>query len=138
MGYSTKFLGELRFTNELTAKQIALLSTFMGEDCRCHSEWDTKDMTFIDLEINNDFTGIRWDGSEKTYDLVEKVNFIIKMMQSKFPSFGLTGEIQAQGEGFDDRWILRIVDGIAVGIETPFIGDKITCPHCEEEFILEK
>ena len=34
MGYSTTFKGELKFKNELTASQIALLKSFLGKDRR--------------------------------------------------------------------------------------------------------
>lgn len=40
MGYSTEFKGELKFTTELTASQLAEVKKFLSEDCRSHSEWE--------------------------------------------------------------------------------------------------
>lgn len=137
MGYSTDFTGELKFSKELKASELAEVKTFLGEDCRNHPEWESLHLTHIDLELLDDFTGLKWDGSEKTYDLVEKVNLIIKRMRKKYRDFSLYGEMSAQGEDFKDRWILRIVDGEAKRIEIKLNGDVITCPHCEEEFLLE-
>ena len=81
MGYSTEFIGELLFTKELKASEIVKIKSFLGQDCRNHPEWNAKQLTYIDLEFTDDFTGLKWDGSEKTYDLVEKVNLIIDIMK---------------------------------------------------------
>jgi len=37
-----------------------------------------------------------------------------------------------------DRWELEMIKGKAVKKEIKIVGDKVTCPKCEEEFILEK
>lgn len=138
MGYSTDFTGELKFTKELKATELAKLKTFMGEDCREHPEWNATNMTYIDLEISDDFSGLKWDGSEKTYDLVEKVNLIISEMKKDFPDFGLEGSLFAQGEDSTDRWVLLIDNGIAIEKKVALKGKKCKCPNCEEEFFLEE
>ena len=92
MGYSTDFSGQLLFTHELTVDELTEVSKFLGEDCREHPEWESNGMTWIDLELTNDNKGLQWDGSEKTYDLTEKVNMIIKEMSKMYPDFGL-GEV---------------------------------------------
>ena len=138
MGYSTDFDGELKFTTELTTKQLAKLSTFLGEDCRDHPEWGAKHLTYIDLEITKDFMGLKWDGSEKTYDLTEKVNLIIDEMRKEYPEFGLEGSLHAQGEDITDRWSLVIDDGRAIMREVVIKGRKIRCPHCGEEFFIDE
>ena len=140
MGYSTKFAGELLFTRPLTHYQVADLENFLGEDCRGHS-WEEflgmkPSLTYIDLKFNNEQTGLRWDGSEKTYDLVEKVNLIILWMKTKYgsDSFGLTGSMNAIGESNDDVWILMIgEDGFAHKISCKINPFKLTCPHCNKE-----
>lgn len=108
MGYSTDFTGELKFTKELKAIELAKIKTFLGEDCRHHPEWNATNMTYIDLELTSDFSGLKWDGSEKTYQLTEKVNLIIDEMKKDYPDFGLTGNLFAQGERIEDRWVLLI------------------------------
>jgi len=138
MGYSTEFRGELKFTKELTASQLAKVKSFLGEDCRDHPEWNATDLTYIDLEFNDDFSGLRWDESEKSYGLVEKVNLIISEMKKKYSDFSLSGELLAQGEDLEDRWLLKMENGKALQIDITIQGKKTTCPHCGEEFIIEE
>jgi hypothetical protein len=138
MGYTTTFKGELKFTKELTASQLSKIKSYLGEDCRKHPEWGTNGLTYIDLQLLDDFSGIRWDGSEKTYDLVDKVNLVIQLMKKEYPEFGLTGALMAQGEDIEDRWVLFMEDGEAVERETIIEGELVTCPDCGHRFILEK
>lgn len=134
MGYNTSFKGELKFVHELSLPQSVKLKSLLGEDCRDHPEWNRVDLTYIDLELNNDLTGIKWDGAEKTYGLAEKVNVVIDEMQKVFPEFGLTGAMLAQGEEAGDVWILKIENGRAIKTEIKVDVEKITCPHCHKEF----
>lgn len=138
MGYTTKFTGELLFTKELKASELAELKKYLEEDCREHPEWNVKNLTYIDLVLNDDFSGIKWNGAEKTYDLTEKVNLIIKQMRNVYPDFGLVGELLAQGEEAGDVWILSVENNVAreKTIDLNKNKKKVTCPHCDEEFYL--
>ena len=138
MGYTTTFSGELKFKNDLSNKALGKLKSFLGEDCRDHPEWGRTDLTYIDLELTDDFSGIKWDGSEKTYDLVDKINLLITEMGKEYPEFGLEGELLAQGEDFKDRWMLVMENGEAKHREIKIVGKEVECPHCGEKFILEK
>jgi len=136
MGYNTDFLGELKFTSELSAKALAKVKSFLGEDCRDHPEWQCSG-SYINLEFNDDFTGLKWDGSEKTYEMTNSVNLIIRETKKEFPDFGLKGQLICQGEDVEDRWLLKIENGIAIEKKIEIKGKKIECPHCNEKFILE-
>lgn len=137
MGYTTTFKGALLFDKEASASQLAKLKSFFGEDCREHPEWEA-DGTYIDLRLNKDFTGLEWDdATEKNNGMVDHVNLILREMKKSWPEFGLHGSLIAQGEDVEDRWSLSIEDGIAVRQEVVITGTKVTCPHCEESFILE-
>ena len=118
MGYSTTFKGELKFTIELDAEHIAKIKSFLGEDCREHPEWGNTKLTYVDLEFTENFSGLKWDGSEKTYDLVDKVNLLIENIKKEYPDFGLYGELSAQGEEASDQWILTIENGKATNKKT--------------------
>lgn len=142
MGYSTDFVGELKFKNELTASQLAKVKSFLGEDWRDHPEWVCPTpkayVNYIDLELLDDFSGIKWNGAEKTSGMVESVNLIVSETQKLWPDFGLIGKLAAQGEEVTDRWELFIgEDGLAYRRDIPLVGQKVRCPHCDEEFILE-
>ena len=127
MGYTTTFDGELLFADELIASQLAALKSMCGEDCREHPEWSVTSLTYIDLELNTDFTGLQWDGSEKTYDLVEKVNLVLTQMRKRWPNFSLKGQLKAQGEDFQDRWLLTIgTNGFAQRVDVA-LKDRIVC-----------
>jgi len=138
MGYNTEFRGELKFTKELTGSQLAVLSSYLGEDCRNHPEWGRSiGNYYVNLSLLPGFDGLEWDGSEKTYEMVEIVNFIIDKMMEIMPDFGLTGKLLAQGEDIDDRWELIIKNNVAVKVDVKPSGTKIQCPHCGESFYLE-
>lgn len=117
MGYRTDFTGTLYFTTEFTREQEGYLNSILSQDCRKHPEWNTFDLTWVDLEIDYDKlsnpVGIKWDDSEKTYDIVEKVNLILELMRKKWPDFNLEGEMIAQGQACDDRWVLYMEDYLA-------------------------
>ena len=139
MGYSTKFTGELKFSAEATAPQLYALKEMMEEDCREHPEWNAPGLYYIDLELNDDFTGVKWNGAEKTYDLDKIVNVILRVMREKWPQFGLTGTLLAQGEDIKDRWALQMgADGLAHKVTVAMTGRVIQCPHCEKSFALEE
>jgi NAD-dependent DNA ligase len=139
MGYTTEFSGELLFTEELKASELAELNKFLGEDCREHPEWENTSLTYIDLELTKNFDGLTWNGSEKTYDLTEKVNLVIERMQKVYPGFGLTGELLAQGEEVGDVWRLVMKNNVAYEVRIDLSHKKkVTCPHCDEEFFLEE
>ena len=129
MGYSTDFSGVLTFKEELTATQLNKLNSFLGEDCRNHPEWEASaGLYYVDLELTEDFSGIKWNGAEKTYDMVDIVNMILTNMRKVIPDFNLEGKLLAQGEDIDDRWELVMEDGLAVRREVPHTGQKVTCP----------
>jgi len=140
MGYSTSFTGELKFTKELNASTLAHLKKFLGEDARDNEDWlRPKDSgaSYIDLELTDDFSGLKWNGAEKTYGLEDSVTIIIMNMRLIYPDFGLTGELLAQGEDFEDKWVLKVIDGVGIREEIKLAGDVYKCPHCEERFLLK-
>ena len=124
MAYSTEFKGTLKFNRNLSHTELARLKSILGEDCRDHPEWeiaydripcwDTStqyaDLSHMDLGLNEGFDGIEWNRSEKTYDLVDKVNLITSLMREVIPDFQLTGLLEAQGEELNDKWKLVVCE----------------------------
>ncbi len=138
MGYYTEFLGSLKFTSELTASELTEVVKFLGEDCRDHPEWkNALNLTHVNLKLLDDFSGVEWNGSERTYDLCEKLNMIVSNLRLTLPDFGFEGNIMAQGEDFDDRWEIYCVGGFCYRRDRSVKGRKIECPYCEETFMLE-
>ena len=140
MGYSTDFTGELKFKEEMTASELSEIKKFLSEDCREHPEWQNDKLYYVDLEFLDDFSGLRWNGTEKTYGMVEVINMITSNMINRlqYTGFGFTGELQAQGEEFDDRWMLIINgEGIAERKEVSIIGSRVECPNCNHNFTVD-
>lgn len=142
MGYTTKFSGVLKFTAALNEEQNTFLrSMFSLDSDSCMKDgWICPhgEPAYIQLCLSPALDGIQWDYSEKFYNATEAVNFIIDNMRRIMPEFGLSGELLAQGEEVGDVWKLAIgEDGFAHHVEIPLSGQKIKCPHCHAEFILQ-
>jgi len=138
MGYNTDLEGVLTFKNEMTIEQLKELQKFLGENPDNHKDWiRPAKNSYIQFEITDDYSGLKWDGNEKFYYIPEAVNIILDNMRIKFPDFELEGEMLAQGEEILDRWKLVIEDGRAVRKDIPFNGKVISCPDCGHDFILE-
>lgn len=114
MGYTTNFNGLLEFTKPPTVEELRLIESISGEDSRDHEEWGKQDFYYLDLQVNDYITGIEHTDAEKSYGVVEQVNFLIKKVKEISPDFGLKGSLMAQGENVGDVWRLRIKDGLAV------------------------
>lgn len=142
MGYTTNFSGSLKISPKLDNSQKDYLKTFLGEDCRNHKEWftaipewnHTRNLTYMDLELTDDEDALQWDGSEKTYDLVEKVELLIKLMRLKVPDFSLHGKLYAQGEDRRDTWILRADGDVVVCDDIDLDTKTVTCSNCQHHF----
>jgi len=136
MWYSTNFKWTLKFKKWLPVEALALLNTILWEDARDHTEeWKIpNNLTWIDLELTKDFSGIQWNESEKTYDLPEKIELIIRLMQEKFPEFILNWELLAQWEDFEDIWKLIVTDN-KVEVKKLVVEWAIECPDCWHKFI---
>lgn len=140
MGYNTDYIGTLQFIEELKASQIVKLQDILGEDCRDHPEWkDQHNLTYIDLKLTDDFTGIEWNGSEKSYDIPLKLKLIIRLIRETWPEFkGFEGKMLAQGEDIEDKWELIAEGDSIITKEIPIDGRIMECPHCGEKYIYEK
>lgn len=144
MGYNTIFKGELKFKIEPTVQALGKLNAMLGEDFREHKEWakwvDGTRLSYIDLVLTDDFSGLRWnDATEKTYDLEKIVTAVIGIMRESFPDFALTGSLNAQGEDAEDRWDL-VMDAsgtVASKKKVPIPGTKTRCPNCDHTFYVE-
>lgn len=138
MGYTTSFQGIIKITPELKASEIKFIQGMFG-DMRDWNPEEAKrlDMTWFSFEFDKDFTGICWDGAEKFYDADKCMEYIVDATVRKFPHLKFNGILQAQGEDYDDRWQLRVKDNKVTRKDIKIKGQKVTCPHCEEDFILE-
>lgn len=137
MGYQTEFRGALKFTTPLTTVELARLAATFGQDERRHPEWGcgaNPTFYYVELVLLDDFSGLRWNGAEKTYGMADAVRFLIRWMRVVKPDFGLVGTLEANGEDWDDRWAL-VVNGDEVSeVRHPPPGQKLTCTKCGHVF----
>jgi len=143
MGNNTEFYGQLSFTKELTGGQLAKLTKILKEDLKKHREWNkyidkNVYLNSIDISLTEDFSGLEWNGAEKTYLMHEQINFIIKYMKAEVDSeFGLKGIMEAQDFYFMYEIVIR-EDGLAELVENKLAklktSDRIRCPCCNEEY----
>jgi hypothetical protein len=141
MGYSTEYEGQLKFTKELTASQIAYLNQFLGEDIRDHRDWGFEELVpnyFIDLKFTPNFDGLEFTGAEKSNCMEHTIGFLLAQMRSKYPSFGLTGDILAQGEDIDDRYRIEVRDYLVTKVPVVTKRRKVTCPECDHTFYIDE
>jgi hypothetical protein len=140
MGYQTNFTGELKFNRQMTPLELAWIEKCMGFDLPHNFEgyiYPHGKPHYVQLEVTKSGTGIQWDGSEKFYDAVQAVNFVIDNARREIPDFSLSGQLEARGEDIGDHWFLKIgVDGFAECVNAPSIGDAVTCPNCNHKFPL--
>ncbi len=136
MGYNTNFKGELKFTEELKAKQLAYIHSILGEDSRDHPEWlpANEGLLYMDLELTPDFSGIQWSGAEKTYNMSKMIELVIALMKKKWPEFGLKGTLLAQGEDIEDRYEIQVGKNGVIVCNITTDGALIECPHCGGKF----
>lgn len=114
MGYSTDFTGTLTVQSGFSDAEIASLNTFFYTDMR-----DLPDNAYpgpdgahypgyhCDLEASD--KGLEWNGSEKTYDLAEWVEWVLTH-RTELVGKTVNGTLQAEGERPPDRWELVVED----------------------------
>ena len=134
MGYTTRFKGSLLFVTKPTVDQIAALSTMFEDSWQRGVEGAPG---YLQFKVTKKMDGIEWDGNEKFYESIACVNFVVDKMRETWPDFGLTGEMEAQGDDLDDHWYLRIEKGVAVKVPIAPKGIKVKCPECRHSFRIE-
>lgn len=66
------------------------------------------------MEITEDFSGLRWNGSEKTNYVEDMLNYITEYMhKAGYSDFELTGKMECQGEEVGDYYFIEMVSGVA-------------------------
>lgn len=138
MGYTTTFQGKISITPELTAPQIRFIKS-LHDNLRDIAPADAKlyGLDYQQWELNENLDGLEWDGGEKFYKADKCMEYLVAKTLEKFPELKFNGIITAQGEEFDDRWKLTVKNNKVTRTEIKLKGQKVTCPHCEEDFILE-
>lgn len=135
MGYNIGYTGELKFNRELTGSELAKVKKWLREDIRDHEMRTAVPGYYVDLELLDDFSGLKWNGSEKSGEMHYIVNFLIDEVRSDgVPDFGLSGTMDAQGEEVGDVWRLEFdEEGVAHRREITVLSGSV-CPECGHEF----
>ena len=110
MGYTTEFAGRISIQPELTPEQQKTINDFCEE--RHGGNMDVHaGMPGFWCDYETDGKTIGWNGSEKSYHMLEWMQLLIKRFFSKWGCI-LNGSLQAQGEDPSDEWSLVVRDNI--------------------------
>lgn len=108
MGYNTDFEGTISIVPALDSHRVAEINLFT-EQRQCtsedHNDSGDKPSLWCALEVTEDGTELRWTGQEKTYKLPEWIKYII---DNFLQGHTCNGEIEAQGEDPDDRYLISV------------------------------
>ena len=109
MGYTTDFRGRLELSKILTYEQLKEYNLFV--DTRHEDGYTDKPSIWLQWEIINDGKDqyLEWDGSEKFYNYIEWIEYIIEHFFSKW-GVDLNGVIQWRGEDWDDMGRIVVID----------------------------
>jgi len=140
MGYNTDFEGELKFTREITIDELRIVKEILETDeadklaaVYGYAAKPDDRYSYINLELTDDFDGLKWNGGEKTYYMVTSLNVLLHAIKQRVPDLSLTGSMFAQGEDVGDVWGIEIRGGVAVQTEVAK-PPMMKCPHCREWF----
>lgn len=128
MGYNTSFDGYIRLsvnnndideivnflTKLISRSPRDLLKDYKSEIKKIGFTEDFQYSMYFDIFItkNSDSDAIllKWDGSEKTYNMSEKIAFIIHMSLLKYTDINFSGHMTAYGEDSGDIWGILVKD----------------------------
>lgn len=117
MGYTTAFDGRLELNKPLTVPDSNQLKEFSeerhesGEVPGYYCQWVPTD----------DGMGIEWDGSEKFYQYVEWLEYIIKHFLAP-KGYELNGAIRYQGEEIGDVGRIEVKKNVVKQVELDATG----------------
>lgn len=163
MGYTVNYEGELLFTDELKAREIAYLqnevlskSVHEIDGFKLCITSEDRDLSYLDFELNDQLTGLVHSEIEKSYHGVSQLNVIMRLLNTfRVKSFskdlvdfvGLTGSLFCTGE--DDAYNIVATSVPTLSNYACFAyvvrrevhkdadSGKVICPACRKSFAIE-
>jgi len=122
MGYSTSFKGHINISPPASDALRDVVNSYC--ESKHHDEGNVPGL-WCDYRISPDGGYIEWNGSEKSYDMDRWLAYLIKNF---FAPAGcvLDGQLEAQGEKSDDRWIIDVRANVVRWMEARLVGDLDT------------
>lgn len=104
MGYHTEFYGHFDISPALPPEKIKELNDFCEQ---YHNEDEQRRLGIkfsynCDWQFSEDGTKMAWNGCEKSYEMLQWANVLLKRM----PGHELAGTIRADGEEYGDVWLM--------------------------------
>jgi hypothetical protein len=134
MGYTTSFHGVIKFDRELTLgeyRELEDLAEYEPETYKKYSD-KTPDNGYNQWEPTKDGWGLQWNGSEKFYDYVEWLQWLIDYF-FKPHKIMLNGIFTYQGEEIGDVGRIEVKDNVVKQVKLDIEG-AVECPKCGNVF----
>lgn len=124
MGYSTDFTGAFELSQPLSPEQIAEFNEFCMER---HAGPITpyEGVPGIWCDWKTDGVNISWNGSEKSYAMVEWGNLLLERFLKPWGITVAGGELLAQGERRGDTWKIVFRDGKFVKVNARIVYEEV-------------
>lgn len=124
MGSTTRFIGKLRVTPALSLRTIRSLEKFCSIR---HDDYEKKGMPGIwcDWQFSPDY--IFWNGHEKSYDMVEWMEFLIKnFLCPEGMGYTVNGRLLAIPDSHARTlWMLNVKDNVVEKEDHIDVYDKL-------------
>lgn len=132
MGYTTDFKGRFELNKPLTVPDANELNAFRDE----RHEGDGFPSYYCQWVPTQDGLGVEWDGTEKFYEYVEWLQYIIeRFLEPK--GYILNGVMRYQGEDIEDVGRIEVKGNIVTKVELDATG-VVECPGCGHKFKLNE
>jgi len=115
MGYTTDFRGRFEFNKPLTDDMLKVYKRFHDDRHEDGYQPNGKPSIWLQWEIvkeDNKFY-LQWDESEKFYNYVEWLEYIIKYV-FKVWNAEITGKVEWRGESWDDMGTITVQDNVVL------------------------
>ena len=115
MGYTTDFIGRFEFNKALTDDMIEVYKEFKDKRHEDGYEPNGKPSIWLlwEIEEQNGKFYLQWDESEKFYNYVEWLEYIIKYIFSVWQVV-ISGVVEWRGEEWDDMGSIIVLDNVVL------------------------
>ncbi len=135
MTHSTSYEGRLAIKGGMTIEDLVELKKLLGIDVRNYHDGTVIEGGgyFIDLVLSDDLKHLEWNHAEKSNNMYGQIIWVREKMKAINPELWLEGNMQWQGEEYDDHGTIHI-DAFGIYYTEKTKEAECTCPNCGYSF----